>query len=230
MRALFIKRDEVRRAALLALSGTGMKRWPPLERGSDGPDLRRTLARLGEWAMSAATPPPEPVVAAKDHEPALVAAVTDALARHRDIVLRVVGDLDRAPLSMLAPVWNDLRPPLAKAQARGDDTVRARIARLAARHGDVELCAPAFADRALPVRLAALAALAEAAPLPPLPSTTRPAIAAAVERALKSPDWRERRDAALAARAHGELWPDRGAHLIALLQKDPSGFVREATR
>jgi tetratricopeptide (TPR) repeat protein len=227
VKALFVKRDEVRRAALLALSGTGLHHWPPLERNSDGPDVRHTLTQLGEWAMSATAPPPDAVAATKDHQPALVAAVTDALGRHRDVVLRTVSDLDRATPSLLTAAWNDLRVPLLQAQARGDETVRARIARLGARHGDVELCAAAFADRALPVRLAAFAALAEAAPLP---AAARPAVAAAVERALKSPDWRERRDGALAARAHGELWPDRGARLLATLQKDPSGFVREATR
>jgi hypothetical protein len=97
---------------------------------------------------------------------------------------------------------------------------------LAAHLGQVDLLALALKDTSATVRLAALSALVEAAPLP----DSRALVASLVTRALGAADWRERRQAALAARAHPELWPDRGAAILRPIGADPSGFVREALR
>ncbi|HEX4461295.1 MAG TPA: hypothetical protein VIA18_25115, partial [Polyangia bacterium] len=145
---------------------------------------------------------------------------------HRDLVARLLADLEAAPPETLAPLWPRIVPSLRKLQKADDVLLRARTARLAVHAADGELIAAALADAALPVRLAGLAALA--AFTPPLPVSARAPLVAVVERALQSGDWRERRAAVLAAAAHGELWPDKGARALAALKRDNNGFVREA--
>jgi hypothetical protein len=167
------------------------------------------------------------LAAARGHEEAAAAAVVDALARHRDLVLRALTDLDQAPAEAVRPLLPRILPSLRRVATHPDAAVRARVARLMARLGDVELTAAALADAAPSVRLAALGALAAA---PTLPPPSRPQLAPLVERTLRAPDWRERRAGAQAASAHAELWPDKGARALAPLRHDPSGFVREALR
>ena len=101
------------------------------------------------------------------------------------------------------------------------------MAKLAARNDDVELLAGTLADKNRTVRLAALDAVAAA---PPFARPARAQLAAGVERALHAGDWLERRAAVLAAVPHPELWPDKGARVLAPLRHDPSGFVRQAVR
>jgi hypothetical protein len=228
----------VRRAALVALAGG--RALPTVgapdlvQRGDDGADVKRTLARLGQLAMTlpddgadGARALPSPLSVARGDDDAVVAAVVDALGRHRDVVLRALADLEEPTPEVLAPLWSRLLPSLRALGADPDAAVRARLGRLGARAGDLELTAAALADRAPEVRLATLQALAAA---PSLAPAARAPLAAAVERALKASDFRERRQAALAAQAHPELWPDRGARALGALKRDPSGFVREALR
>lgn len=228
VRAVFVRRDDVRRAGLAALAGDAARALPPPVVGDDGLDAPRTLAALGTLASTPADGKlPDALAACRGHEAAAAAAIVDALSRHRDLVLRTLADLAAGSPEALAPLLPRIAPALAKAATHADPAVRARTAGLAARIGDVELTAAALADAAPPVRLAALSALAAA---PPLSPAARAQLAPGVERALRSPDWRLRRAAAFAAAAHAELWPDRGARVLAPLRRDPSGFVREALR
>jgi Flp pilus assembly protein TadD/HEAT repeat protein len=236
VQAALVKRDEVRRTALLALSHGRPLPSPGapdfVARSDDGADVKRTLAHLGELTMAPLDDADRdhaasPLSAARGHDDALVAALVDALGRHRDIVLRALADLEEPPPEVLAPLWPRLLPSLRALTTHADATVRAALGRLVARAGDVELTIAALSDRAPAVRLAALSALAPAAPLSPV---ARAALVAPVERALKASDFRERRQAVLVAAAHPELWPDKGARVLAPLKRDPSGFVREALR
>ncbi|HEY2747990.1 MAG TPA: tetratricopeptide repeat protein [Polyangia bacterium] len=230
LRAVFVKRDDIRRTATLALSRRSLlaRALPPPARGDDGLDVRATLASL---ATLAATPAPgeaapAPIDSAGDLA-AVADALDDALARHRDIILRALDDLAAAGSESEAALWPRVAPSVRALATHADAAVRARVARLAARNDDADLLAAMLTDKARPVRLAALDAVAAA---PPLPRPSRAQLAAEVEHALHAADWLERRAAALAAGAHPELWTDKGARALAPLRHDPSGFVRQAVR
>ena len=252
--AVFVKREEVRQAALQALlakPGTPPS-WVAPERSTDGLDIRGWVARLG----AGAAPPAElqPIAWPGFAEEA-AAGISDALGRHRDLVLRVLADLDgRAgvltlgPLtpdgvtddaagmqppaspSSLAPVTADvgqrLLPSLEGVARRQDPTVRARaVAVLAKIRGGLPRVIAALSDSSLEVRLAALTALGGA-------SSTAPdagkEVTRALERALKAPDWRERRAAALALGAGSDGVGARALPALGAALDDTSGMVREA--
>ena len=234
VRAVFVKRDEVRRTAALALGNQSQlgKRaahaLPPPERGDDGLDVRATLASLTQQAsMPAAGAATTPVVDRVADVDAVAAALADALARHRDVVVRALDDVAAARDESEAALWPRIAPSVRPLATHADPAVRARVAKLAARNDDVELLASLLVDKTRAVRLAALEALAAA---PSVPRPSRAQLTPLVERALHSTDWLERRAAVLAAVPHPELWPDKGARALAPLHRDPSGFVRQAVR
>jgi len=234
VRAVFVKRDEVRRTAALALANQSQlgarvgRGLPPPERGDDGLDVRATLASLMRQASTpAANAATTPVIDRVADIDAVAAALADALARHRDVVVRALDDLAAARDESEAALWPRVAPSVRPLGTHADPAVRARVAKLAVRNDDVELVAGALGDKTRAVRLAALDALAAA---PTLSRPSRAQLAPLVERALHSSDWLERRAAAMAAVPHPELWPDKGARALAPLRRDPSGFVRQAVR
>jgi tetratricopeptide (TPR) repeat protein len=234
VRAVFVKRDEVRRTAALALANQSQlgaraeRGLPPPERGDDGLDVRATLASLMRQASTpAANAATTPVIDRVADVDAVVAALADALARHRDVVVRALDDLAAARDESETALWPRVEPSVRPLGTHADPAVRARVAKLAVRNDDVELVAGALGDKTRAVRLAALDALAAA---PSLSRPSRTQLAPLVERALHSTDWLERRAAVLAAAQHPELWPDKGARALAPLKRDPSGFVRQAVR
>jgi tetratricopeptide (TPR) repeat protein/HEAT repeat protein len=239
VRAVYVKREPVRRAALEALARTG---GPSLTRelgvpeyGSDGIDVREWIARFGPPGADTA-----PAASWRGLEDDVAAAIADALGRHRDLVLRTLADLDaRADGLALGPLSSDdlgaaeraavaavgarIAPTLKRLLQHADATVRAGAARVLAKLDDLDAVGGALADPALEVRLAALAALAR---------HPDERFAAAVEHALTSTDWRERRSAALAARAAGPMRRSPGRpstlHALAAALDDADGYVREA--
>lgn len=234
VRAVFVKRDEVRRMATVALARRSQlaarapHALPPPQRGDDGLNLHATLAvlmRLGETPTAGAAPPP-PIDSVPDVD-AVAAALADALTRHRDVIVRALDDLGGARDESEAALWPRVADKVRALATHADPAVRARVARLAARNDDVDLLAGLIADKTRAVRLAALEAVAAA---PGFSRPSRPQLASLVERSLRAGDWLERRAAALAAVPHPELWPDKGARALAPLKRDPSGFVREAVR
>ena len=228
VQAVYVKRDDVSRAARLALGNAGPRGLPPPVRGDDGLDVRATLSSLGQLALTATTAesPPFPTDSAADIE-AVAAGLNDALARHRDLALRALRIVSGARAESLQALWPRVGAATRKLATHADAAVRGEVARIAARVDDTDLLAMALADKTQSVRLAALASLAETAGVS---SSARAQLAALVERELRAADWRERLAAVQASVPHPELWPDKGARVLAPLRRDPSGFVREALR
>jgi cellulose synthase operon protein C len=234
VRAIFVKREEVRRTAALAmgnrslLASVAARGLPPPERGDDGLLLPATLVTLGQLATTPASGAalPLPIDSIPDVE-ALAAALNDALARHRDLVVRALDDLAAAHDESQQALWPRVYRQVHEVATHADPAVRARVARLAARNDDVELLASLSSDGTRAVRLAVLDAVAQ---MPAVQRTARAQVASILERALRSGDWLERRAAVLAAVPLPELWTDKGARALAPLRHDPSGFVRQAVR
>ncbi len=240
VRAVFVKRDEVRQTAALALAGRSKLALlapratpaagslPPPARDEDGLAVGATLAGLGRLAATPATlAPAAPPIDSIADAGAVAAALRDALARHRDLIVRALDDLISAHDEAERALWPRVADAVRALATHTDPAVRARVARLAARNDDVELLAGTLADGTRAVRLAALDAVAAT---PSIARPSRAQLAALVERALRSGDWLERRAAVLAAVPHPELWADKGARALGPLRHDPSGFVRQAVR
>jgi tetratricopeptide (TPR) repeat protein/HEAT repeat protein len=234
LHAVFVRREPVRRAALDALAG-----GTPLELGEperlaliDGGGLA-----VHPWVAQLATPTHHAEVPStmwRGQEGEIAKALEDALARHRDLQLRALGDLDArtdglalGPLTPATPSAQEraaldeigarLRGTLERLAHHTDVQVRARAVHVLAKvRGGVPTVVQAASDPAAEVRLAALDALALVQP------DAAAEAAPAATRALGSPSWRERR-AALSALPPRSL---AGAATTAL--DDPDGFVREA--
>ncbi|MGZ3427955.1 MAG: tetratricopeptide repeat protein, partial [Polyangia bacterium] len=176
VRAVFVKRADGRRAAALAmanrsrLAALAAGALPPPARGDDGLALHATLATLGRLAITPAgdAAPPLPIDSIPDVE-AVAAALNDALARHRDLVVRALDDLAAAHDESQKALWPRVSTQVRSLATHADPAVRARVARLAARNDDVELLAGLLGDSTRAVRLAALDAIAQA------PALSRPA-------------------------------------------------------
>jgi hypothetical protein len=211
VKAVLIKREPVRRAALAALVETRPPlAWPDPPRNGDGLDTRGWVAALGSAEAGA-----RPAITMQATE--LADIFSDALSRHRDLVLRALDDLESPPFDFDQADELGLRllPSLRKLASSSDRAVAGRAVQLLARVSGAEAAlAEAAASPRLELRLAALQALSSH----PLPS-----LEAQIDRALGARDWRERRLAALAA--GGTL--DRVRALAAALD-DANGFEREA--
>ena len=231
----------MRRAALAALraktSAPCRFVWPDPVRSSDGLDVHAWITALG------AAPSAEAQATILPRE--LGDDFADALARHRDLQLRALDDLDARPdgiaagplsAGALSPadraaldeLGQRLVPVLRKLAASADPAVAARAAEVLVKVSDADAAlAEAASSPRLEVRLAVLQALSGRPARPPaLPATpTAPPLKATLERALGATDWRERRAAALALVSS----PD-AEHLRSLgaALDDPNGFVREA--
>jgi tetratricopeptide (TPR) repeat protein/HEAT repeat protein len=219
VKAVIIKRDPVRRAALDALGEAGGPIvWPDPVRNQDGLDVRSWISRLG------ATTPVTCVAVTLDTLE-LAAIFSDALSRHRDLQLRALDDLDALPDGIAAgPLTVEHRDelglrllqPLRKLAAGSDKVVAARALSVLGKISGAEAAlAEAAASPRLEVRLAALQAL----------QRPQPSLEAQLGHALGASDWRERRLAALAL--GGAADADRIRALAAALD-DANGFVREA--
>jgi len=249
--AVFVKREEVRAAALVALERPAGARvaiaWSEPERGTDGLDISGWLRSLVEKPAAAPSPSNEtPAIAWRGLESDVAQAIGDALARHRDLQLRALADLDgradsitAGPLTPASPSPADraaladlgarLAPALERLAAGGDPLVRARALHVLAKipGGGARVLA-ALADGNPAVRRAALSALGAARAGSPGGDGARD-IDQALERALAAGDWRERRAAAIAAAESGAA--PSGARVrsaLAAALDDASGFVREA--
>jgi HEAT repeat protein len=229
--AVFVKREEVRRAALAALLRGPIALGEP-ERIADGLDVRGWV-----HSLAAELPAELPPSAWRGLEREIGDALADALGRHHDLQLRTLDDLDAradglaiGPLTAgaLTPadrgavdeIGTRLLPALKKLSHGGDRAVAARaLAVLAKLDGGEPALAEALAAPSLEVRLAALAAVA-AHP------DRAAALTSPIERALAAADWRER---AAAAGALASPSPsDVHARLLSGAATDASGFVRES--
>jgi tetratricopeptide (TPR) repeat protein len=228
--AAFLRRDEVRRAALAALAGAQATIGEP-ERGADGLDVRGWIASIGPSTATGVAPANWRELAGDAAQ-----ALADALGRHRDLQLRALADLDArsdgpafgplttgalspADRATLAEAAARIQPSLEKLALKADPPLRARAVRVLAKlKGGAPTAIAALADSDASVRIAALAGLAASA-------DGDERIASALERALKAPDWRERCAAAQA------LSSGRAVAAVSALGgalDDASGFVREA--
>ena len=234
VRAVFVKRDEIRRTAALALAhqsqlgaraGRGL---PPPERGDDGLDVRATLASLMHQASTpAANAATTPVIDGVADIDAVAAALADALARHRDVVVRALDNLAAARDESEAALWPRVAPsvrPLgthaesggARARRQAGGAQRRRRARRRRPRRQGARGAPRRARRAgggaAAVALVAGAAGAARRAGAPFDRLARAARGGA--------------GGGAASRAVA----DKGARALAPLRRDPSGFVRQAVR
>ncbi len=239
--AVFTKRDEVRRVALAALephsSQTPLLGEPA--RGADGLDVRGWVAELDCPGRDQAPPS-----SWRGLETEVAAAITEALGRHRDLVLRALADLDArddglalGPLTAgkLEPqdraavddVGSRLLPAVARLTQHADPLVRARAVHVMAKLRDgLPRMLQALADPALEVRLSAISALGSANAQA---ADVGKSIPRALDQALRARDWRERRAAVTVlpdSFPPGELGLVTSALGTAL--DDGNGFVREA--
>lgn len=254
--AFFTKGPRVREAAAWAL--------PRVVAGpTDGGDAA-PLAALAEYPMRAGKYDPDtairtaageldapPVSAALilGHEDAITAGIREALGRHRDLVVRVLRDLDARDDG---PALGLLTARLDSASPEDRDRVREVLRRVGealfaeldglardSRDGEVRrLALSVVAKLALPKSADTLiagladgdrgvreAALAAAARYAELDGPARDRLVAPVVAALGAEHWRERAAAATALASFGDQAPSEP--LLAAL-RDPNGFVREA--
>lgn len=244
LRAYFARTGAPEPAVVWAIgrAAGGSKAPAPLANFDDYPmrsgrfDVAQAVSDLGR-----ALPDP-PVLAnlAVDHTRAIAAAVAAALSEHRDVVLSVLDDLNRAPdrltLGALTPTSDGAKgtagleaiaaaiEPAVTAHARADDpNVRATaVTTLAKMNRGDAVIAEAIGDPAPGVRAAAMMAtgiLARRRSAPPGP------LVAALIGALAAPSWEDRRVAALAM---GQLGGAADVHALVKAASDRSSFVREA--
>jgi tetratricopeptide (TPR) repeat protein/HEAT repeat protein len=254
LRAYWQKRDSVRQAVVWALArvwqgGTDASPLPEddvvIEKGKL--DYRRLLRGL---AADVPDLPLDPaMIAGRERE--LGEGLVAALGRHRDIVVRVLRDLDARPDGL---ALGRLTDGLDAADARAQKSTRAVLDALGpslvpaleplTQHKDVEVRrlalsvlaktrAPqavarleaALGDPEPRVRAAAMTAVATWVRLTGTKSAEATRLGKALGKRLATGEWQERRDAALASASLGEA-ADVGALTAAL--GDDSGFVREA--
>jgi tetratricopeptide (TPR) repeat protein len=226
--AIFVKPESVRRAAEAALSRTAdehaLLTWAPPRRGVDGFDVAAWLG-AAEDAHPARSAPNW-----KGLEADVGRAITDALGRHHDLVLRALQDLDGDPRVLtfgpLGAPPDDaaartlaaaLLPALTQAAIHQDSAVRARAASVLSKTpGSDAALAKLASDPISYVRAAAIGARYAARE-------------ESLLRAFASADWRERRAGALAvARAGRDIHSARVDEALLGLLDDTSGFVRQA--
>jgi HEAT repeat protein len=232
--AVFERRDAVREAAAAALcSPRTAPPDPELETLEGKPDAQGYLSRL--LATSAARCEKPPAGLAKEAEPAISAA----LGKHRDIVLRTLVDLDGdgdglalGPLgagpTQARGVIAALVPKLSALVAHEDAAVRLHAMRILAKLGNpiVPVIVRAAGDSNLDVaRGAADAARFLVAARPEIASQ----LAAALAARLTSPSWTERTAAARALGADPRL-AAAARPALETATHDDVGFVREAAQ
>jgi tetratricopeptide (TPR) repeat protein len=153
--AVFVRRDEVRAAAVEALAASARTDADPVlqaafdpPRGGDGLDVRGFVAAFGRVAPDAAADVPP--AAWRAAAPELEAALREALSRHRDLALRTLVDLAAGPSGpdggiALGPLTARARGSAAGAPIAAEDraildgiaaALRPQIERLA-REGDL---------------------------------------------------------------------------------------------
>jgi len=231
------KRDEVRLAALQALQGPLPLDEP--DRGLDGIDVRAWMARLPGALPSETSLAHVWLVG----ETELGAAAIEALGQHRDVVLRVLADLDSredglglGPLTTgtldpaerraLDELGVRLRPQLQALAQRTqlDPAVRSRAVEVLGKiRGGLPSVMEALADPSEDVRLAALAVLGHRGGGED--ATSLGQRRQALMTALGSPRWPERRRAALGL---GALDPQPALAALRKAASDEQGLVREA--
>ncbi|MBW2531143.1 MAG: HEAT repeat domain-containing protein, partial [Deltaproteobacteria bacterium] len=182
------------------------------------------------------------------HHRALTEGLQAALTRHRDVVLRVLADLDSDPArlalgpltagrSLLATgaqerldravqsVCSPLRPRLVKLVGHRDHLVRERavsvLAKLAPEDAGAHI-RRALEDRSWRVRSRALHGLELAHRRG---RVARPDLERVIRRSLAAAHWRERESA---ARVAGRVGYESLSQALVLRIDDPNGFVREA--
>jgi HEAT repeat protein len=236
LRAVFLKRDAVREAALFALSGATVAPAaldPEIEVPDGKPDARGYVARLAAIDPAAARRirPGAPELPRE-----ALPAVREALGRHRDLVLRTLLDLDAeddalalGPLGappdaagLLAPLAAELEPLAGHA----DPAIRLHTLRLLAKLGAP--ATEAALARALGERdpdLARSAAAAARLYVGRAPGRAAP-LAALLTEHLRATGWSERAAAARALGADSRLGT-LALGPLAAAASDESGFVRE---
>lgn len=199
-------------------------------------DLTRAISEL-----VGPLPAPPPIAAlAVNHHQAIAAAIVSALSEHRDVVVAVLSDLNRAPdrlaLGALTPPSDDGRATAAlaaiasaieaavKAQTSAEDPkVRAlAVMALAKMNRGDAVVAQAISDASPQVRATAMRA---ASILAGHRSATPGPLVAALVTALRSPAWEDRRMAALSL---GELGTAGNVKALVDAAGDGSSFVRQA--
>lgn len=257
LKLIFLRGTSVRRVALEALTRPAAERallrsLVP-ERGEDGLDVAAWIKALPGDGVSAAMP-----AAWRDHPEAVAEAVEAGLGSDTGVMLRTLGELDLQPAGLslgpltpgamgdqergaLAEVGRRIAPAIERLARHPDAGIRAAALRVAVKNealpgpgsakrsngaGRASRLVRALHDPALEVRVAALDVLATAQAGGD--SFAAAELGPALEGALRSGDWRERRAAALAARATTEsAWSDRLLLLLTAALDDENGFVRE---
>ena len=190
-----------------------------------------------------------------DHAADIAAGLTEALAEHRDVVVSVLTDLDspagreadgsdHIALGALTPagafdakttaafeaIAKAIEPGLAAHLGDDDPKVRALAISVTAKlDGKAKpadaVVARGLGDTAEQVRASAMMAVATIARRRGIPPID---LVAALEKALASPAWGDRRVAALALGALGALAAPADVAALAKAAADSSSFVREA--
>lgn len=255
VRAYWKKRDSVREAVVWAIVRVwkGGADTTPLTDDDVGVDKGKIDVRALLRSFAADLPPlviDAAALVGRDQD--LLDGLTAALGRHRDIVVRVLRDLDGHPddlslgaltlglssadpktrsavnalLDQLGPA---LMPALEPLSRHKDAEVRRLVLSVMAKTRSpkaVALIEAALADTDARVRSAAMMAAATWVRLAPAAgSDGGPRLGAALGRRLSAPAWEERRAAVYALASLGPA-ADVGALVSALA--DNSGFVREA--
>jgi HEAT repeat protein len=188
---------------------------------------------------------PHPAPASKlvvDHASDIAAGLSEALSEHRDVVVRVLADLDDAPdrlaLGALTPATGDAKiaaalqtiasgiEPQVTAQLTSDDPkVRALAISVLAKIGSPKADAAigkALADTSPQVRASAMTSIVVVAHR----RGKAPAeLTAALARMLAAPEWGDRR---VAAQVMGKLGAQADVAALAKAAADSQAFVREA--
>jgi tetratricopeptide (TPR) repeat protein/HEAT repeat protein len=258
MRGLWNRRDEVRRALVWALTQISLPRSSARQVGTPDVSIRdgklddeefveRMTAEVDELQGGALAKQLANVLTA--HQSAISEGIEAALGRHRDIVLRVLGDLDASSSGVaLGPLTAGREKLSASARAGLDRSVTAIASKLTPRiaglvlHRDMlirqraisvyaklgprdlgERLGQTLADPSWQVRVVAIEALSAARRRGTLPRAT---LLALVGKRIRGAHWRERESAvrALGALAHESASPFLGE----ALRKDANGFVRQA--
>jgi HEAT repeat protein len=188
---------------------------------------------------------PHPAPASKlvvDHASDIAAGLAEALSEHRDVVVRVLEDLDDAPerlaLGALTPATGDAKITAAlQTIANGIETqviaqlgsedpkVRALaisvLAKIGSPKADTSI-GKALADPAPQVRASAMTSIVV---LAHRRGKAPPELTSALAKMLTAPEWGDRR---VAAQAMGKLGAQADVAALAKAATDSQAFVREA--
>ncbi|HET6611830.1 MAG TPA: HEAT repeat domain-containing protein [Kofleriaceae bacterium] len=253
--ALFDKQPRVAEAVAWAVMRTGTDHPPPaatiprhrlMRYPMDSGHFDEQAAVADLAVIPPLTPQPEVIIA---HAGDIATSIQSALARHRDIVLQVLGDLDgRAHALALGPLTRGMKkPPAAKRRhldralaeigaaiapqvatlcGHDDPVVRAAALSVIAKTGAPKARAAVLAGLSDPVVAVATRAMAAAENLAARDPGAALAVTSAVAEILASGDWQRR---TLAATTLGDLGQAAAvAHLARAVKTDPQSFVRAA--